>query len=257
MNTLAFRNIPIYIFYLAMLYICAFEIGSGYIHLKTLIALSIVALLSMIVIYKINRESDIYEDSSAWQTKGIIYSRFEIYILTCTLLIILFWYVSLLYALFFVLLLAVSVIYSIGPRLKRFLILKNIIPSSVWYFSTALIIYYSCNMIIPFIDILKYLFFIFTYTFIIEILWDIPDSQADKENNIQTIPNTFGLTFTKAVLLFLLTLEYIIQPTLRNAFVLSIIAILIILLNNRIHKKYYIVGLCIMLCLIVLIYFLI
>lgn len=43
------------------------------------------------------------------------------------------------------------------------------------------------------------------YVLIGEIFWDIRDITADKENNTYTIPNTFGINFTK-VFLFLLML---------------------------------------------------
>jgi len=83
-------------------------------------------------------------------------------------------------------------------RLKEIILLKNLISALVWALTPLAISFL-------FLDKINILSFVHTFimVFIIEVIWDIRDIEGDLANKISTIPNKFGILFTKISCLFL------------------------------------------------------
>lgn len=83
-------------------------------------------------------------------------------------------------------------------RLKEIILLKNIISALVWALTPLTISFI-------FLGKINFLAFIHTFimVFIIEVMWDIRDIEGDLVNRISTIPNKFGILFTKIICLSL------------------------------------------------------
>jgi 4-hydroxybenzoate polyprenyltransferase len=85
-----------------------------------------------------------------------------------------------------------------GYRIKSILLIKNIYSALLIFCLPLLIqLYLISNGNFNFSEVLHPILSLFIYVMIGEVFWDIRDITADKMHNTQTIPNTFGLKFTK------------------------------------------------------------
>lgn len=97
-------------------------------------------------------------------------------------------------------LIAVGFLYSHKrTRLKKFFLLKNLIPALSWLISFSILISEISNLKIEFVVSLIYSICILIY--IVEILWDMPDIVGDKKNDVHTIPSLIGFKKTKILLI--------------------------------------------------------
>jgi 4-hydroxybenzoate polyprenyltransferase len=104
-------------------------------------------------------------------------------------------------------LLGISYSHPTLGRLKKRFILKNLIPALCWSLSFFAMIHIGFPTIPP-LEIIKIIFPIFIFTFLFEILWDIPDRKGDLLSGVQTLPVVVGLRSTKLILLFSLAIFF-------------------------------------------------
>jgi len=107
------------------------------------------------------------------------------------------------------------ILFLYTPYLKKILLIKNItcasvVSSTILLTSKSLIL--NNAMIIPqntqHLNIINVIsIFLFLSSLYIELLLDVKDINGDKENNIVTIPNYFGIKKTYNLLIFLFTVN--------------------------------------------------
>jgi len=125
-----------------------------------------------------------------------------------------------------------------GVRIKQILFIKN--------FYSALIIW-SCPIFLIFciqigiwnisLSNLIGLFNLFISVLIIEAFWDIRDKEGDRQHNINTIPNKFGVLNTKLYLVCLLVVLFLISYEIN--FFMALMLIFIFLINEKSPKLYF------------------
>lgn len=117
-------------------------------------------------------------------------------------------------------------------RLKEIILLKNLISALVWALTPLTIGF-------VFLDKINILvcFHTFIMVFIIEVIWDIRDIDGDLANKISTIPNKFGILFTKIACLFLATGLLLFYNKNNLEFSVFLCAQILTILNIAIIKK--------------------
>ena len=192
-------------------------------------------------IYILNKATDVKEDSI--NTAGLPVEQKHFKVVTwaamaCLFLPILFLiqWPSLLTL--YVILAAVGYLYSrpfplIGnTRLKDIFIIKNVVSAACWAAVPAFVpTLYNENAInmMTFFIALNY----FTFIFAVEVVWDIRDIEGDKEAGIKTLPNVFGVLWSKVIclipiiILFGYRLMHVeIHPIYLTAYALTILSII-------------------------------
>jgi len=101
----------------------------------------------------------------------------------------------------------VGALYSVpviaGRSFREILILKNIYAAGAWYISLILLkSVYATSA--PFLDSIFSSIHVFALAFVFEVIWDIRDAEADRSAAIATIPNKFGMTVTRLLLVTVL-----------------------------------------------------
>lgn len=149
-------------------------------------------------IYTLNRFTDREEDEVNVPRRAAFFDRYGKVLLPLSVILygggILIAYIQNTMTVVFTLLPAVAaVIYSVG-RAKRILLGKNIIVGLGWGHIPLIVGAYNSTIGTPVIALFLY----FTVVWIVNtVIFDVKDIEGDKKEGISTIPNTFGLRFTK------------------------------------------------------------
>lgn len=158
----------------------------------------LVLFFSTLFLYTLNRLSDVKEDRINYPERVYYFKKFQNKILPISLF---FFLISLAIAFFnsmysflwlifpFILVFAYSFF-----RLKRFLFLKNLIVATGW---SAIPFFISTYINLSLTKIIICSIVIFISILVNTIIFDIKDTKGDKIHRIFTIPNTYGIKFTK------------------------------------------------------------
>lgn len=121
------------------------------------------------------------------------------------------------------------------PRLKNFLILKNIVPAFCWSIAGGLI---PCLLLqTSFKRTILSVLHIFLIAIAVEVSWDIRDLKADLAHKVKTIANTFSPAIAKRLALFCITVAWLISTLAQRPLFLNISYLLHLLLVFFIHKN--------------------
>ena len=231
-------------------------------HAYSVFLIYIANILTLVLAYMLNNLTDQNEDSV---NGTLLKSHNKDYtIKTCVLFLIpLFMYMvpgKLFIFLLGFLLICLSILYSFPPqiRLKRFFILKNIVPAFCWFLSLVLIISSNAKQMFP-LEVVLPLYHLFMIFFIIEVIWDIPDKNGDKLAHIKTLPTVFGNKRTKIILVTCLFILTVLSSTTRNTILYLAILIFVLCLPKNINKDFlqkYLYLFCLLVTLLYLVSFL-
>ncbi len=232
LNLLFKYNIFIFLVYINISLLFLYKTSTVNLNgLKILLA-NIFLIISTYILNKISDEEEDKKNNYYFQIKHkqIIFISVTFYILSFLIylkeqnkVLLIFW------ILFFLL----SIFYSFPKtyRLKKIFLIKNLIPSFCWFFSITIIILNQNNLSL--IESIKITYPIFFLSLLIEILWDMPDIQGDKKENIKTIPVYLGFRNTKILLfLFILLIFFYINTPL-----IKLICLLLLLFIINISKS--------------------
>lgn len=124
-------------------------------------------------------------------------------------------------------------------RVKNIFLIKNLFSAMlIFCFPLLLQIYLLSNGNFDYKNVVEPIVSLFIYVMIGEVFWDIRDCSTDKQFNIKTIPNTFGIGFTKVYILALI----IIDGFLTNSFFSTsayIYLFLITFVKEQTHRLVY------------------
>lgn len=142
--------------------------------------------------------------------------------------------------LFWFILFSLGVLYSYPRkyRLKNIFLIKNITSAFCWFFSIIILLLVSINGL-NIIKLMYSLSSIFLLVLIIEIIWDLPDINGDKEAKINTLPAIFGFKKAKIIILILLTLMFLFFSTFLNKILCLFLFIFVLNVTQNTHKKTY------------------
>lgn len=192
-------------------------------------------------IYLLNKKSDKDEDvlnnsnvSGNLQNKILQY-YISANVLSFLLYIILNWKLLPFWFIFFTLGLLYS--YPKKYKLKRFFILKNLMPAFCWYLSFCLLI--SLNSTHDLLQIFKSSISTFYILFLFEILWDMPDRIGDKITGTKTFPVVLGFDNTRKALFILNLVALIISPIIISKIVSLLILAFLLFINEDTQKNVY------------------
>ncbi len=149
-------------------------------------------------VYNLNRQTDIKEDRINKPNRITFiekYGRLFFYIsIILYLLALIIAFLRNFNTFIFVLLpIIISIFYSIF-RLKRFLIIKNLLVGFAW--GTLPLVVGSYFNRLDIAILIFYIFFSIEF-FINTVIFDIKDTRGDNLNKIRTLPNVIGLKYTK------------------------------------------------------------
>ncbi|MEZ5002419.1 MAG: UbiA family prenyltransferase [Chitinophagales bacterium] len=119
-------------------------------------------------------------------------------------------------------------------RAKNFLIFKNFYSAFfIWTLPLLVIVVFYMKLTH---DVFHYYINnfvgLFLYTMAGEALWDIRDVEGDKQFKVKTIPNTFGLVFTKIYIYLLILFEFLfVSQSISDSFL--IYCLLLIFINEK------------------------
>lgn len=132
-----------------------------------------------------------------------------------------------------------GVFYSIPTRwrIKNLLLLKNLVPASIWFTSLQLLaaagggLTLAAAMQHNVVALVLFLAF--------EILWDIPDVAGDRTHGVRTIPTIFGVTAARGVIVVLVALVFLLSSSLMTKVIALVIAGSAAAIPSRTPKRYY------------------
>lgn len=134
----------------------------------------------------------------------------------------------------------IGILYSYPSpfRIKNILFLKNIFPASIWFLSLQMLVSLSYpGVSLMTLCLLNASVFLLFLSF--EIMWDMPDAVGDRSRGVKTIPNTFGFTVAKSIILALTLFVLLTSPHVVNQVIALVIAIGSLLANPTHQKDYY------------------
>lgn len=196
----------------------------------------------LIATYALNKISDSKEDRIN-NTHSLEMNRENIAIIALLYIVSFLLYLfqkNTIFLLYWLILFALSFFYSFPKkyRLKKIFLIKNIIPSFSWYFSLC-IMFFSCFNNLYMSKIMYLLLPLLLLFFIFEILWDLPDTQGDKQENINTFPVFFGFNTTKKIILILIIIAFLFENTIFNKIICLILFIFTLHISKNTKKEIF------------------
>ncbi|NBX81408.1 MAG: hypothetical protein EBQ94_13730 [Flavobacteriales bacterium] len=99
-------------------------------------------------------------------------------------------------------------------RIKQIFLVKNLFSALlIFCFPLILQAILLSNGQVNYNNLIQPILSLFIYVMIGEVFWDIRDCSIDKQFNIKTIPNTFGIKKTKIYILSLIIIDSILTQT--------------------------------------------
>lgn len=118
-------------------------------------------------------------------------------------------------------------------RIKQILFIKNLYSAAiVWCLPIFILVYLETGSLSFDPHFVRKLISLMGSVLLIEAFWDIRDKEGDRDHNIQTLPNVFGILYTKIYLAILLILTWDF-----NLFTVTMCFLIIIIQENS--PKFY------------------
>lgn len=124
-----------------------------------------------------------------------------------------------------------------GMRAKKYFIVKNITPPTLWYISFVVFGYVVYSLNLP---LLLYIFYpVFFLSLMFEIIWDMPDMESDRHTGTKTLPVVIGFEKTRIVVLSYIGLLIYFIPKLEIKLFLLGLSIIVLYVQKTTKKHTY------------------
>lgn len=123
-------------------------------------------------------------------------------------------------------------------KVKQILFVKNFFSAAIiWTLPIILLLKLTTNFSL--LDSLKLTSSLFLLVMVIEAFWDIRDIEGDIVNHVKTIPNYFGIIFTKLYCLALLIIAAFSNGSFYLSFSIGLMLIFVYFVNKESPKIIY------------------